>query len=124
MLDPLIEEDKETGMYDAANRAEIKSSRSDSAKQFPQKMKKPPQIKSSKSSDKTRIDSLQDLNKLTFTQIKALQIWNLEGKLFQQAFQDAMHVKKSEKLIKHSISSIELQVHYKTDVCNGNINCG
>ena len=74
--------------------------------------------KSLRPAEKIRIDTLQDLNKLTFTQIKSLQIWNLEGKLFQQAFQDALHVKKNDKLIKHAINSIELQLNYKTDFGN------
>ena len=110
-----LEEDKEKVLFDR----EIKTSQGSSSKNLLKSDKKPGKKtypKSIRPAEKIRIDTLQDLNKLTFTQIKSLQIWNLEGKLFEQAYQDALHATKSDKLIKHNISSLELKINYKTEV--------
>ncbi len=121
-LEPLIEEEKskhseftpEPAFREGSNQIEAKSSHVGiPTKKSKKNLRQGPGMRPS---EKVRIDTLQDLNKLSFCQIKSLQIWNLEGKLFQQAFQDALHVKKSDKLmIKHGINSVEFQINYKTD---------
>lgn len=121
-LERLLEEEKSKhseltpeGVFrEPSNPAEIKSSG-----EMLKSPKKDRRSTASRPIEKIRIDTLQDLNRLSFTQIKSLQIWNLEGRLFQQAFQDALHVKKNDKLMKHTINTVEFQIIFKTDFGNG-----
>ncbi len=118
-----MEEDKDNPMFDVGHSNDVKSAHSTSNKNLrgDKKPKKSAYPKLVRPNEKIRIDTLQDLNKLSFTQIKNLQIWNLEGRLFDQAFQDALHATKNDTLIKHNINSIEFQINYKTDVGSSNV---
>eukprot|EP00830_Metopus_es_P000437 TRINITY_DN10452_c0_g1_i1.p1 TRINITY_DN10452_c0_g1~~TRINITY_DN10452_c0_g1_i1.p1 ORF type:complete len:252 (-),score=58.71 TRINITY_DN10452_c0_g1_i1:40-795(-) len=68
-----------------------------------------------KDEPKIKIDTLQDLNKLSFTQIKNLSISQLEGKLFEEAFHEAVYGKAGGKKIGYNIASIEFNVCMKVE---------
>ena len=67
---------------------------------------------------KLKIDTLKDMNKLTFTQIKSLKICNLEGNLFEKMLNDIENVKRIDQFLQYKISSIEFQIHYETEFGN------
>ena len=66
--------------------------------------------------EKVKIDTLRDLNKLTFRQIKALDLTRLEGKIFDEALAEAMSVKKGAKGHSYNISTVEFKIAYASEV--------
>ncbi len=66
--------------------------------------------------EKLKLDSLQDLNKLTFRQIKALDLTRVEGRIFQEALAEAMSVKKGVKGHSYNISTVEFRITYASEV--------
>eukprot|EP00826_Nyctotherus_ovalis_P002613 TRINITY_DN10526_c0_g3_i3.p1 TRINITY_DN10526_c0_g3~~TRINITY_DN10526_c0_g3_i3.p1 ORF type:complete len:191 (+),score=28.27 TRINITY_DN10526_c0_g3_i3:97-669(+) len=71
-------------------------------------------------SKKVRIDSIEDLVKLSFTQIKELKMGDVRGRLFDQIFEDALYsgstnYSNENTLISFNVKSIEFQVALKTE---------
>jgi len=69
---------------------------------------------------KTTIESIKDLKKLSFTQIKQLNVKNMSGKYFSRIFDHTVKTKRGEiepiqKPKDLSIKFIEFQVNYKAD---------
>ena len=84
---------------------DLKSNIEDS--KFPHSNKKT--LDSNANNKKVHIDNIEDLVKLSFTQIKGLKISDVKGRLFDRIYNDALYSNE------FNITSLEFQINLQTE---------